>query len=141
MGERDFELNGRNFKLSKIDAFKQFHIVRRIGPILSEILPAMRGFKDVKNFDSFTESEKLESITQLAAPFLVGISKLSDADAELVLYGLLSAVETQQPQGNWAKIVINSMLMFQDMELPVLMQIAAKSFAFNLSGFFSGLPQ
>jgi hypothetical protein len=42
MTDRDFSIGTRNFKLGKLDAFKQFHIVRRIGPLLSELLPAMK---------------------------------------------------------------------------------------------------
>lgn len=140
MSDRDFEIGSRKFKLSKIDAFKQFHIVRRIGPILSDLLPAMRDAGKFKNMDLLSEDEKLEQIAKFAAPFMTGLSKLTDADADLVLFGLLSSVEMQQAQGNWAKIASNSMLMMQDLELPILLQIAGRAFMFNLSGFFGALP-
>lgn len=140
MSDRDFEMGGRKYKLCKIDAFKQFHIVRRIGPILSELLPAMQKMESVKNFDALPESGKLEQIAKFAAPVMMGLSKLSDADADLVLFGLLSSVEMQQPTGNWAKVASNSMLMIQDLELPFLLQIAGRAFMFNLSGFFGALP-
>ncbi len=140
MNDRDFEIGGRKFKLSKIDAFKQFHIVRRIGPLLSELLPAMKEMPNLKNIDQASEAEKLDQMAKFVAPIMNGLSKLSDSDADLVLFGLLSSVEVQQPAGNWAKVATNSMLMIQDMELPVLLQIAGRAFMFNLSGFFGGLP-
>lgn len=140
MSDRDFEIGSRKFKLSKIDAFKQFHIVRRIGPILSDLLPAMRDAGKFKNLDSLSEEDKLEQIAKFASPFMTGLSKLSDADADLVLFGLLSSVEMQQVQGNWAKVATPTMLMMQDLELPVLLQIAGRAFMFNLSGFFGALP-
>lgn len=139
MSDRDFEIGTRKFKLNKIDAFKQFHIVRRIGPVLSELLPALKNFQDPKAL-ALPNEEKFEMIAKLASPFLIGLSKLSDVDADLVLMGLLSSVEMQQPTGNWAKVASNSLLMIQDMELPVLLQIAGRAFVFNLSGFFSALP-
>ncbi len=141
MTDRDFSLGGRNFKLRKIDAFKQFHIVRRISPLLAELLPSMQGIQKVKGFEGFSEDEKLEQIAKFAAPLMTGLSKLSDADAEFVLYGLLAAAEVQQQAGNWAQVSTGSMLMIQDLELPMLLQIAGRAFMFNLSGFFSALPR
>lgn len=139
MSERDFEINGRKFKLNKIDAFKQFHIVRRMAPLLGDLLPAMKDAKAVS--ESASESEKLDQLAKIAAPFMSGISKLTDQDADKVLYGLLSSVEIMQSAGNWARVSTDSMLMMQDLELPVLLQIAGRALMFNLSGFFAALPQ
>jgi hypothetical protein len=58
----------------------------------------------------------------------------------LVLFGLLASVEVQQAAGNWARVSSNSMLMIQDIELPILLQIAGRAFMFNLAGFFGALP-
>jgi hypothetical protein len=140
MSDRDFEFGGRKFKLNKIDAFKQFHIVRRIGPIISDLVGAVAGHK-VKDFNTLTEDAKLDMIAKIATPVMMGLSKLSDTDADLVLLGLLQSVEIQSSSGNWARVANNSMLMFQDLELPALLQIAGRAFMFNLSGFFAALPQ
>jgi len=140
MSERDFEIGSRRFKLNKIDAFKQFHIVRRIAPILAYLLPALKDVQGVSANAELSESEKLDQFAKIAAPLMNGLSKLSDVDADKVLYGLLSSVEVQQATGNWAKVANESMLMMNDMELPILLQIAGRAFMFNLSGFFAGLP-
>lgn len=140
MTDREFEIGGRKFKLCKINAFKQFHIVRRIGPLLSDLLPAMKDASRIKSLDALSESDKLEHFAKIASPIMTGLSKLSDADADLVLFGLLASVEVQQAQGNWAMVASNNMLMIQDLELPVLLQLAGRAFAYNLSGFFGALP-
>lgn len=141
MTERDFEIGAKKFKLNKIDAFKQFHIVRRIAPILADLLPAMKDIQKVAKADSsMTETQKLEEFAKIGTPLMNGVSKLSDEDANRVLFGLLSAVEMQQSTGNWTKIATDSMLMIQDLELPVMLQIAGRAFAFNLAGFFSVAP-
>ena len=142
MTERDFEIGTRKFKLSKIDAFKQFHIVRRIAPILADLLPALQEVTKIAGKDSvLSEGDKLEEFAKIASPLMKGLSKLTDEDSNKVLFGLLSSVEVQQSSGNWAKVVSDSMLMMQDMELPVLLQVAGRAFAFNLQGFFAELPQ
>ncbi len=142
MSERDFEIGGRKFKLCKIDAFKQFHIVRRLGPLLGELAPALGTFAKSKGQASFlSESEKLDEFAKLLTPLMTGLSKLTDEDANKVLFGLLSSVEIQQmPVGNWARLATDQAIMFSDLELPVLLQAAGRAFAYNLSGFFPAPP-
>jgi hypothetical protein len=138
MSDRDFSIGDMKFKLNKIDVFKQFHIARRLGPIMGEIIavaPKVKGLKD-----DMPENEKLEMIGQLAKPVMDGFSKLSDQDANFVLMGLCSAVEIQQ-SNNWARLVNGDTLMFNTMELPTLLQIAGRSFMYNIAGFFSIAPQ
>lgn len=140
MSERDFQAGGREFKLSKIDAFKQFHIVRRLGPILGDIIPIAKKIAGTKA-TSQSDEEQFETIAELVKPIMQGLSKLSDDDANKVLLGLLSAVEVKQSAGNWARISRDENLMIQDLELPVMLQAAGRAFAYNLSGFFSIAPQ
>lgn len=141
MNETDFEINERQFKLSKLDAFKQFHIVRRLGPILGQIIPVAKNLMGLKE-EGMSEEQKFDAITKLIGPIMEGISKLSDEDANFVLLGLCAGVEVKQmPAGNWARVVRDGNLMIQDLELPVLLQLAGRSFAYNLAGFFAIAPQ
>lgn len=140
MSERDFQAGGKEFKLSKIDAFKQFHIVRRLGPILGDIIPVAQKLKGMKT-EGQSEDEKFEMIAEIAKPVMQGLSKLSDEDANRVLLGLLSSVEVKQQTGNWARIARDENLMIQDLELPIMLQVAGRAFAYNLAGFFAIAPQ
>ncbi len=141
----EFTVNDLNFKVRKIDPFKQFHIVRRLAPILSELLPSLGKIKatmkgEEPGSENMTEEEKWQQIGEIAQPLLMGLSKLNDADSDKVLYSLLSGVEIQQGPG-WAPVSDGSIMMFQNLELPALLQIAGRSFMFNMAGFFSILPQ
>lgn len=135
-----FEINGKKFKLLKIDAFKQFHIARRVAPILGDLLPAFKDIQKVQKGE-LSESEKLEEFAKILTPLLNGLAKLSDEDSNKVLFGLLASVEVQQDSGNWARVSNDTMVMMQDLELPILLQLAGKAFAFNLTGFFGELPR
>lgn len=143
MSENQFSLGGKEYKLGKLDAFKQFHIMRRVGPILSDLLPALQAekFLDGKDIDKMSTDEKLDMVGKFVTPIMTGFSKLSDQDADFVLMGLLQAVEIKGPVGNWAKMATPAGLMFQDHELPTLIQLAGRAFMFNLTGFFAALPQ
>lgn len=139
-----FEVANRKFTVRKVDAIKQFHIVRRIGPLLTGMLSKSQKLQKVgsmKKFEALPEDEKFAIVADLVVPIMNGLSQMSDEDSECVLFGLLSAAEVQQAAGNWAPVVSGSTLMFQDMDLPVLVQVAARAFMHNLSGFFAALPQ
>lgn len=141
MATRDFEINGKKFKSRKLDATKQFHIVRRVTPILGDMVPAIQKLvKEKGDLENLTEDQKFEKIVPVVMPVVLGLSKLSDQDSEYVLFGLLAAIEMEQAGGGWAPICQGTMIMFQDLDLPVLLRIAAQAFSYNLSGFFSALP-
>lgn len=133
MSDRDFEIGSIKFKMNKLDPFKQFHILRRLSPLLSDLMPVASKLAG--------PNAKMEDQFEAFIPIFNGISKLSDEDANRVLLGLLSSVEMQQSSGNWARIASDSNLMFQDLELQVLLQIAGRAFGYNLKGFLAGLPQ
>lgn len=139
--DNEFEIGEKKYKVRKLNVFKQFHIVRRVAPLLAEMLPAIGELQKITAVNSKkTEAEKFEESAVVLGPILKGFSKLSDQDSEFVLYGLLSAVEVQTGP-IWAKVATENTLMMQDMELPALLNIAGRAFMFNLSGFFSVLPQ
>lgn len=140
--ERDFQAGGREFKLNKIDAFKQFHVVRRLGPLLGEIIPAAQKIAKLNSKTDQSEEEKFDQIAMLARPLMDGFAKLSDEDANRVLLTLLEAVEIKQPSSNsWARIARDGNMMIQDLELPLMLQCAARAFGYNLQSFFALAPQ
>lgn len=141
MSDRDFEIGAMKFKLNKIDTFKQFHIARRVGPILGDMLPIVGPILKTAGNKDLSESQKFDEMAKLAKPLMDGFAKLSEEDSNKILLGLLSAVEIQQATGNWAKVATENQILFQDLELPTLLMIAGRAFAYNLSGFFAGVPR
>lgn len=144
MSQIEAEIRGRKFRLGKIDALKQFHVARRISPILSDALPAMKQMKALEaggGFDALADDDKMEKIASVMTPFIKGMSSLPDQDAEMVLFSLLSCVDVYQDQfKTWSRVANDKMIMMQDLDLPTLLQAAGRSFMHNLSGFFSEPP-
>lgn len=129
----------KEYKLNKLPAFRQFHIVRKVGPILSDMLPAFASIAKTINTEK-SESEQFDEAAKIFGPVFTGLSKLSDADAEFVLYGLLASIERKQ-ESNWAFLASGQNLMFQDLDLPTMLQLAGRAFMYNLSDFFAALPR
>lgn len=135
------EIGGKKYKLNKINAMIQFHIVRRVGPLVADSFGVMGKIAKTKTA-GLSQEKQLEQFAKMAEPIMKGLSKLSDEDSEYVLYRLLAAVEIHQPEHNiWARVASSDSGMQFDLDLPVMMQLAVKSFMFNLKGFFSLLPQ
>lgn len=121
----EFELEGRTYRANKIDARAQFHIVRRLAPVLGEIVPALQG------------KGGLDALPPLAN----AVAKLTDSDADYVIFGLLKAVVRKQDQGlGWGPVATGEQLMYDDITMPLMLKLAWQSFSFNMSGFFAALP-
>jgi hypothetical protein len=97
-----------------------------------------KGLTTEESISKLSEDQKMEAVAEIAGPVMDGLSKLTDADSDFVLRGLLASVQMKQATGNWAAVATQEMLMIQDMELPVLLQIAGRAFMFNLGNFIGG---
>ncbi len=114
----DFIVGGVNYKAAKLPAIKQFHLIRRLAPVMANLT---------------NPDEAIEGIAN-------AIGELKDEEANYVLFGLLGCVEREQPPHGWAKITVGESIMFQEIDLVELMQIAAKSFQANFGDFLGKLP-
>ena len=114
----DFQVNGIKYKAGTLPAIKQFHIVRRCAPLLAGITDKDKALKTI----------------------FYGIGALKDEDVDYVLFGLLECVERDNHPHGWAKVSTGKSLMFQDIDLAAMMQIASKAFQANFQGFLAALP-
>lgn len=134
---QSFKVGSQTFQVFKIDALEQFDVLCLVAPILAGVMPAIQDLAKMQN-KKVSEDEKLEGFAKVMGPFLEGLAKLSKPQRREVLLGLCSCGEVQMPQGNWAKLVVGGNLMFSDMGLPVLMQVAGRAFMHNFQDFFLG---
>lgn len=144
--KKDFQAVGRRFKVMKMRVKLQFHVVRKLAPVLMEMFPAMQHIAK-ENLGGASSEEQLESIAKFLNPILMGMSALNDKESEWVLDALLSTVEMEQPGLNtWAPLVVETgdkgfLMMIQDLELPVLLYAAGHAFGVNITSFFGVLQQ
>lgn len=138
--DRDFQAGGRQFKLNKIDAIRQWHIVRRIGPLIAELMPQLSTL--AKMNQDLPEEQKFAKIVEAITPFMAGLSSLSDDKADYVLFRLLGSVEVLQSEFNkWTRVSTDAGILMQDLELPILLQAAGRALFYNLGSFLDLLPR
>ena len=110
------EINGNNYSFSKMNALQQFHVARRIQSLIfSGKKMSLQGFSEA-------------------------LSKMSDEEAEAVLFPLLKSVQRENSRGGgFAPIMSEGNLMFSDIDLKTLIQLAWKALEVNFSDFFTEL--
>ncbi len=126
----ELELSGNNYKIGKLSAMQQLHIVRRLAPTIFALSSAT---------STDTPKTDFEALSALA-PVADMISKMSDEDSEYVVKSCLSVVFRQNATG-WAKIQAgNGNLMFDDIDLSAMMKLTFEVVKDNLGNFLTALP-
>lgn len=110
----DFDLDGVSYQLAKLDAMTQFHVSRRIMPLLG----AMGGGDD-----------KMATLFE-------AVGKLSDEDTEYVIAKCLADCRRKE---SGAKVFVNGRLMFDDIGMMGMLRLTIETLRENISDFFSGL--
>lgn len=130
----EIELNGQTYRIGKLNAMTQFHVSRRIAPLIPTLVPV------------FVQLSKeglagdLGRFGEALGPFAEGISEMDDAASEYVLSNCLSVVHRQNGQG-WAPIwsKAHNACMFEDIDLSVMLNLAVRVIQDSLAPFIKGL--
>lgn len=119
-------IKGKTYRAGRMDARRQFHVVRRLAPLLS-------GLTDL----AALKSDPMAALGPLAET----IATMKDEDADYVLDACLEVTERQQAAGGWAKVMRHGSLMFEDLDMADMLRLAGAALVENLGGFFDGLPR
>lgn len=120
------EINGQSYRIGRLDAKKQFHVARRLAPLLAGLGGALKG--EAKGF------------AEMVAPIAEALAKMSDEDTDYVIDTCLAVVARQQGEGFQSVMVKGGGLIFQDIDLPAMLQITVAVIQQNLGSFFPGGP-
>ena len=116
----EFEIKKQVYRSKKMNARTQFHVMRRMAPILAPLQAVATG-------------DTSSSLVALAE----AIGSLSDEASDYVLDRCLEVVERKQGEGGWAKVKLDGgPAMFADIDLMVLLQIAANVLRDNYAELF-----
>lgn len=130
----DFSIGEVKYQAAKLNARRQFHVVRRLLPALSGLMSAGELAELAKGGD--------KTMSALLEPFARAVGGMSDQDADFIIDTCLSVVSRQQPGGGWAPLLAQGGgIMFDDVDLAGLLRISFEVLKDNLSGFFGALQQ
>lgn len=131
---KDIEINGRNFRLNKLDARTGSFMLLRLINILAPLF---------KNIDFHEGEESSVAMDDINLTELVSsICDLSEEDFRFIQDNCLQIVEELLPAGP-AKVLDkygNYCVLDIEFDTMLLMNLTIQSLVFNLSGFFEGNP-
>jgi hypothetical protein len=127
MAER--EIAGVSYRIDKLDAMKQFHVARRLAPVMGKLAGNIGADKDADLF-------------AMLGPVSEAVAEMRDEDANYVISTCLSVCSRPNPHGTGFSPVAapNGRIMFQDVELPQMLQLVWAVIEENLGGFFAAIP-
>ncbi|PRE27531.1 phage tail assembly chaperone [Burkholderia multivorans] len=143
----EIQLNGVRYAIGKLSAMQQFHVSRRIAPIIPPMIPVLLQFYDEMDKTAVTPADEkqdvltlVNSIAPVLQPFADALAGLKDEDAEYVFGTCLSVVERWQGAG-WAKVwnAVHKTSMFDDIGIDVMLPLVVRVVVANLGPFISGL--
>jgi hypothetical protein len=133
----EFSLGEKQFRTAKLDAFQQFHVSRKLAPIIPTLIPVF-----VKIAKDGAELSDIASYAEILAPFADGLAAMSNEDSEYVMATCMSVAKRKAANSdNWAPVWSNSAraCMFDDMDLGDIIQIVMKVVQDSLGNFIRGL--
>jgi hypothetical protein len=121
-------LNNVEYRISKLNARKQFHVMRRLAPVISDIAPFLKGM-DLEH----SESDKGYA---MIAPLGKALANLKDEDADFILDTLLDAVTRDAGNGlGFTPIRLNGVNMFSDITMASELKLAFEVIKDNFKDF------
>lgn len=136
MSGGEFVVGGQTYRWSRLDARKQFHVARRLAPILAGIAGAVGAAADAGAAAGHMDLSGVD-LNGVADAF----ASMPDDRADYVLDALLGAVQRQADgAAAWSNIrTPGGAMMFADIDFSQMLQIAWKVLEGNLGGFFHAL--
>lgn len=131
-----FEVNGKSYTSEKLGAMDQFHLMRKLTPILLSITKTAGGLRSL-----LTTDDKQMDLS-LLVPIAEEFSKLPESDCNYILSLCLGTVRRVEGAGYapiWSKTA-NAPL-YNDINMISMLQIAIKVIQDNLGDFTLGPSQ
>lgn len=128
-----FDINGVQYKTGRLDGFQQFHIVRRIAPLLVGIGDI---YQKMGKYDE--QSWQLEDLISKFGGLANILVQMSDEDVDHIIKMCLGVCK-RQDSGGWAPVTSQTgSLMFQDIDMMVMLSLTYRTIQENLGGFIKG---
>lgn len=116
------------YSFGKLNALAQFHVLRRLAPVIASVglsIPALQAMKG-------------EDFTVLLGPVSEILAKMPDEEADYVLFTCLAVVSREQDGGRYAAITAGKKLMFEDIDMVLMLRLVVEVIKFNYGGFLKG---
>lgn len=149
----DFELGADTYRIGKLNAFQQFHLSRKVAPVIPTLIPVFLKLQGSARDQAVAAaagespgtgatplSGDLEGLAALMQPFADGIAGMPDEVAEFILGTCLGAVQRKQGTA-WFPVwsASQNVCMFDDLDLGVMLKLSVRVITESLGPFLRGM--
>jgi hypothetical protein len=134
----EFEMDGRQYRFDKLSAMQQFHVSRKIAPLLPPLLPIFA--QVVKEKKGKKPLNDLDKIGPLLQPFADGLASMSDDVSEYVFNTCLSVIRCKHGD-NWIQFwsATGKIAMVEELnDVGVMIRLVVRVIQDSLAPFING---
>jgi hypothetical protein len=141
----EFEFEGAKYRTTAIPPKIQFHISRRITPLVVPLVPAFNAIVKTKG-TAGGPLDFLEPLAHLLQPFTEALADMKDEHFDYVYDQCLQALQ-RQVGDNWMPVVSRgNVVMFEDLKdlgkiLPLIIKVLTDSLGPFIQGLLTGQQQ
>ncbi|WP_284118239.1 phage tail assembly chaperone [Acinetobacter seifertii] len=136
------EINGIEYTIGRLNAVDQFHVSRKIAPIVPKLMPIIAEVAKgdlAKVIDSLNEEEngdltELQPLADALSPFMEAIAQMPEDDVNFIIFKCLSVAKR-----GGAVVCRNNAIMFDNLGMNELLPLVIATIRLNLGNFIQGL--
>jgi hypothetical protein len=130
------EVYGNTYLFGKLNAFQQFHVMRRLASVSSGL---GEGISRLQAGGGAAKMQETGAILSVIQPLISAIGNMSNEDSEYVLQTCLGVVQRRVGTSFSPIQSAPGDLMFPDIEMLTMVMLVWRTLEFNLGSFFDVL--
>lgn len=134
---KEVEFKGVQYRIGTLDCFKQFHVARRLAPLLASLAKASAEVPASIKEAPDTEENSAKWFETISGPLVDAFATMSDETADYITQTCLAVVQRDAGKGTWAPVLVRQKLMYQDIDMATMVGLTIAVVQDNLAGFFS----
>lgn len=136
MNTTNVTVNDQNYSVGKLNALTQFHVMRRLAPMMGAVSSAFQ-------LDDIKQGLQGGDPLKFLMPIVDQLALMPDEEANYIIFTCLGVVRRQTPTGEYTALLApgSQSLMFEDVDMSSMIRLVVEVLKWNLSGFFGGLGE
>lgn len=133
-------INDHGYEIGKLNAKKQFHVARKLAPLLAHVPALMQLAATLENQGK--DALKDDAALAAVAPLGETLAALPEADCDYIINSCLGVARRQAQGGTGycAMLTTGGEMMFADMPMTEMLGIVLHVLKVSLGDFFKGQP-
>ncbi|MBK5145844.1 hypothetical protein I2494_19435 [Budviciaceae bacterium BWR-B9] len=131
----EFEINGVEYRTAKLNVFDQLKVSRKLLPVLAGMASEFDAINSMR-----AGGDTYALLATVVPKIADALADMSDDSVNAILHPCLSVTSRKHNKG-WTPVFSQGELMFDDIDLPGMLQIVGRVVGESLGSFFPELPE